>query len=58
MAHFVNYGMNEGRQAKSNFNVHSYKARYEDLQKAFGNDLKKYYQHYINYGQKEGRTGA
>ena len=58
LEHFVNYGMNEGRQAKSNFNVHSYKARYEDLQKAFGNDLKKYYQHYINYGQKEGRTGA
>lgn len=56
LVHFVNCGMNEGRQAKSTFNVHSYKNRYSDLQKAFGNDLKSYYLHYIYYGKNEGRT--
>jgi len=53
--HFVNYGMNEGRQAKSSFDVFKYKERYADLRNAFGDDLKSYYLHYINYGKKEGR---
>ena len=56
-AHFVNYGMNEGRMAISTFNVHAYKAKYADLRKAFGNDLKKYYTHYVTYGHKENREG-
>ena len=58
LAHFVNYGMKDGRQAHTNFNVYNYKNRYADLQRAYGNNLKSYYLHYINYGQKEGRTGA
>lgn len=53
--HFKQYGMREGRQAKSTFNVTVYKARYSDLQEAFGDDLQKYYEHYIQYGCKEGR---
>ena len=57
LAHFVNYGMKEGRQAHMNFNVYNYKNRYADLQRAYGNNLKSYYLHYINYGQKEGRNG-
>ncbi|MGN0496593.1 MAG: glycoside hydrolase family 5 protein [Lachnospiraceae bacterium] len=57
LKHFVNSGMNEGRQGSTNFNVVNYKNRYKDLQKIFGNDLKKYYIHYINYGKKEGRNG-
>ena len=57
LAHFVNYGMKEGRQAHTNFNVYNYKNRYADLQRAYGNNLKSYYLHYINYGQKEGRNG-
>ncbi len=56
LAHFVNYGMSEGRQAKATFNVKSYKNRYPDLRRAYGNDLKSYYLHYINYGIKEARV--
>ncbi|MGN0496595.1 MAG: CAP domain-containing protein [Lachnospiraceae bacterium] len=57
LKHFVNSGMNEGRQGSANFNVLNYKNRYKDLQRVFGNDLKKYYIHYINAGKKEGRNG-
>lgn len=59
LAHFVNYGMQEGRQAKATFNVNSYINQYGDLRQAFGrNDLKSYYLHYINYGKQEGRAGT
>ena len=54
--HFVNYGMNEGRQGCEKFDVMSYYNEYSDLRATYGNDLKKYYEHYINYGQKEGRN--
>lgn len=37
--HFVTYGFSEGRSMNKNFNVFAYRACYEDLQKAFGNDL-------------------
>ena len=49
--------MNEGRQGNSKFNAYVYRARYGDLQNAFGDNLKEYYMHYINYGKKEGRNG-
>lgn len=55
LQHFVNYGMNEGRQAIETFNVNIYRSRYPDLQNAFGGRLKEYYLHYINYGKSEGR---
>ncbi len=55
IAHFVQTGMNEGRQGISSFNVQVYKANYSDLQASFGNNLKAYYSHYITNGQKEGR---
>ena len=57
LRHFVESGMNEGRQAKDSFNVKNYKKRYKDIQNAFGNDLKSYYMHYIGSGYKEGRKG-
>lgn len=57
LAHFVNYGMAEGRQGCSNFNVNSYKNNYSDLRSAFGDNLPAYYMHYLNYGRTEGRTG-
>ena len=57
LAHFVNYGMREGRQGNEAFNVYTYKNRYVDLRRAYGNDLKKYYLHYMNYGKREGRSG-
>lgn len=58
LQHFVNYGMKEGRQAKSSFDVNSYRLQYVDLRRAYGNDLKPYYMHYINYGRKEGRAST
>ena len=57
LAHFVNYGMKEGRQAKADFNAGVYRENYADLQSAYGNDLKSYYLHYMNFGKKEGRSG-
>lgn len=56
--HFVTYGMNEGRQGISTFNVISYRYQYADLRRTFGSDLKSYYMHYVNYGRKEGRAGT
>lgn len=59
LRHFVQNGMNEGRQAKGTFNVNSYShaKNNEDLRKAFGDNLKLYYIHYIEYGKEEGRPG-
>ena len=57
-AHFVNYGIKEGRQGSAEFNVYVYRARYTDLDAAYGDDLEKYYMHYIMYGKSEGRNGA
>lgn len=56
--HFIQYGMNEGRVAKSTFNVKKYMGNYKDLRDAFGNDYKQYYKHFIQYGLKEGRRGT
>ncbi|MBD5095960.1 MAG: hypothetical protein HDT40_02965 [Lachnospiraceae bacterium] len=58
LAHFVNYGMKEGRQGCAGFNVQSYRNMYSDLRSVYGSDLKKYYIHYINYGKKEGRKAT
>lgn len=56
LAHFVNYGMSEGRRASEEFDVNVYKRNYSDLRSAFGNDLKSYYMHYMTNGKAEGRT--
>ena len=58
LAHFVENGMGEGRQAKDSFDVKSYRNQYADLRKAFGSNLKLYYEHYINTGKKEGRKAT
>ena len=55
LQHFVLFGMREGRQGNSEFNVTYYKNRYVDLRSAFGNDLVAYYTHYIYCGKNEGR---
>lgn len=55
LSHFVNFGMNEGRQAKESFSVKSYKNHYPDLRRAFGNNWKSYFMHYISNGVKEKR---
>jgi GH25 family lysozyme M1 (1,4-beta-N-acetylmuramidase)/uncharacterized protein YjdB len=56
LEHFVNYGMQEGRNACEDFDIEYYSTAYEDLQNAFGSNLKEYYLHYINYGKAEGRV--
>ncbi len=59
LEHFVNYGMSEGRQAKSDFDVVSYRNRYYDLRQAFGwKNLKAYYDHYRTTGKREGRIAT
>ena len=58
LAHFVNYGMSEGRQGNAKFNVYSYRNQYSDLRQAYGNNLKLYYMHYVNHGKSEGRQGV
>lgn len=58
LAHFVNCGMSEGRQAKDSFDVFSYRNQYQDLRVAFGNNLKSYYMHYISNGKAEGRKAT
>ena len=54
--HFINFGMNEGRQGSDKFDVFSYKNAYGDLRSAFGTDLKQYYYHYISNGYAEKRV--
>lgn len=58
LRHFVDCGMNEGRQANSNFNIWGYKNRYLDLRRAFGNNLSQYYRHYVSCGRAEGRDAS
>lgn len=56
--HFMQFGMNEQRQAKADFNVKVYRANYTDLQNAFGDNWKNYYWHYCLCGRKENRKTA
>ena len=56
--HFMDYGMSEGRQGRSYFNVYAYQYRYSDLRADYGNDLKAYYLHFINGGRDEKRSGT
>lgn len=58
LRHFVECGMNEGRQGKASFNVAAYRANYADLRSAFGRNLKAYYMHYIGSGYREGRKAT
>ena len=56
--HFLNYGMKEGREGSSKFNVvkYAYCLLNDDLRRAFGGNMTQYYIHYLRYGQHEGRS--
>lgn len=54
--HFLDFGMNEFRQASAEFNPVVYKERYSDLREAFGDDEFSYYRHYVMFGKNEGRS--
>lgn len=56
--HFWQYGMNERRQAKENFNVIIYRMNYSDLNTAFGDNWFSYYWHYCVCGKNENRIAA
>lgn len=58
IAHFINYGMAEGRKGNDKFNVYSYANRYTDLQKTYDSDLKAYYLHYVTIGSAENRDAS
>ncbi len=47
--HFVENGMDEGRQARASFNVYSYMNGHSSLRARFGNDLKRYYLYACGY---------
>ena len=53
--HFVDHGVHEGRKSSKFFSLPDYKANYQDLQNAFGNNNALYCLHYIDYGWGEGR---
>lgn len=55
--HFLYCGMNEHRQGNSDFDPTAYRMKYSDLERAFGNEWKKYYDHYCLYGKKEIESG-
>ena len=61
LRHFVKYGMKEGRQGSSAFDLKAYKTNYADLRNAFGTapeNNKDYYLHYIKRGQSENRNAV
>ena len=58
LAHYVNYGIAEGRQACENFNISCYRENYSDLRNAFGSDNALYVTHYLEYGYREKRIAV
>ncbi len=58
LKYFIEEGMAKGEQASEKFDVEIYKRNYPDLQRAYGNKLAGYYDHYIKYGAKEKRNAA
>ena len=57
-AHFLNFGISEGRQAHPMFDVKYYLSQHTDLQEAFGTDYARALRHYINIGCNENRKTA
>lgn len=50
--------MNEGRAGSAFLDVNFYKSKYGDLQQAYGNNNKAYYEHFVKYGIAEGRQAS
>lgn len=58
LSSFMGQGMYRGLRGSAVFDVAYYKSKYADLRAAFGNDMRKYYDHYVSNGCKEGRQGS
>ncbi|MFO0591656.1 MAG: hypothetical protein U0441_29185 [Polyangiaceae bacterium] len=56
-AHWVDYGVREGRQGNLTFHAPEYLAIYPDLKATFGKNTKAATEHYLSLGQKDGRIG-
>ena len=58
LKHFVLFGMKEGRQGSSNFNVTLYKRNYPDLANKYGGNSAEYYMDYIRTGASEKKNAT
>ncbi len=56
LAHYINNGIAEGRNASSNFNVQAYRDNNADLNTAYGDNWACYHEHYAVYGKAENRV--
>jgi hypothetical protein len=56
--HYLNHGIDEGRDASAHFSPRAYLARYADLTAAFGTNYRAALDHWINHGIKECRHAA
>ncbi|NLL79572.1 MAG: hypothetical protein GX234_07260 [Clostridiales bacterium] len=57
-AHFMRYGIYEGRDCTPLFDVDIYKQTYPELVEKYGNDNPKYYEQYLSQGIAEGRESG
>ena len=56
--HYLEHGINEGRQGIIIFDVSYYKNAYADLRNAFGENKMEYVKHFLRYGLYEGRRAS
>lgn len=58
LQHFINYGVNELRQANENFDIVSYFVSNPDLRQKYRGNMQSYLYHYINHGPEDGRIAT
>lgn len=56
-SHYINHGINEGRNAGPLFDVKKYRANNKDLEGLYGDNWAAYVNQYLTEGLKEGRVG-
>lgn len=56
--HFLNHGMEEGRQASEEFNPTTYKNKYQNIRITYQQNIKMYYADYILHGKEDGKTAT
>ena len=55
-AHFLDYGISEGRQGSALFNIKYYLEKNTDLKETFGTSYEEAFKHFVDYGQREDRV--
>lgn len=58
LAHFLRYGIYEGKQASPTFSINYYMTHNADLKAAFGEDRMRYVTHFLTNGMAEARRGC